>query len=373
MKIFRSLNPFSKDCHSIKEFKALSRRQKSIAVASACFGTLCPVLGTTFAFRAVVGHYKKINQKEHFEISIRRMYKNTLKAIEEHALSGGIYLNPSLLPPLEDFCGRRNRPCSFQVMQYEEQGLRVYMEDVSFFLEIPQGLIAGVLDGHGGSDVARFIQQGLLILLGQKISKYPSQIDLAFEEAAQQLQREIVNNNQFDEQGCTATVVFLEKTTGLVYTMNLGDSEANIYRHKQDQWYSIPLSAVRNWASPKDARRASRIFPDLKNYWDENQIPPKQRKWPNEFGRALNVSRAFGDNSFKPAVTSKPKITIQRVKRGDFLVIASDGIKDYLSEMQIVEALQEDDENKAFLIVKKALENNSRDNVSALVIAIEQV
>lgn len=54
----------------------------------------------------------------------------------------------------------------------------------------------------------------------------------------------------------------------------------------------------------------------------------------------------------------------------DTILICTDGLSDYLKEEEITKILESIDENKANTLVKKALEEGSRDNITVIVVEI---
>jgi serine/threonine protein phosphatase PrpC len=51
----------------------------------------------------------------------------------------------------------------------------------------------------------------------------------------------------------------------------------------------------------------------------------------------LALSRAIGDRSERPAVTSKPDVSTYRIEEGDeFIVLGSDGLWDVMSSQEVV-------------------------------------
>jgi serine/threonine protein phosphatase PrpC len=171
-------------------------------------------------------------------------------------------------------------------------------------------------------------------------------------------------------------VCYVDKKTHHIYTATLGDSEANIYRKFDDKLKSIPLSCIRDWSSKKDAHRASIALgrPQIAINWPKISNP-KYLRFPYPFF-GINVSRSIGDvllsgSPEKPGVIHKPKITRIQVKSGDLLILACDGLKDYVSDNEIVSILKNPPPNPAKHLVNYAIdEGNSLDNVTVLAIAI---
>ena len=92
----------------------------------------------------------------------------------------------------------------------------------------------------------------------------------------------------------------------------------------------------------------------------------------NRVAGGLAITRALGDHAYKTfGVTGQPYVVRHVLRPFDkYLIIASDGVWDTISDAQSV-ALCKDDQNTkqiAQSIVKLALEKGSADNISCMVI-----
>ena len=92
----------------------------------------------------------------------------------------------------------------------------------------------------------------------------------------------------------------------------------------------------------------------------------------NRVAGGLAITRAIGDHAYKNfGVTSSP-YTVRHVLRpfDKYLVIASDGVWDTVSDHEAIQLCKEDQNTKqiAQAIVKLALQNGSGDNISCMVI-----
>lgn len=89
-------------------------------------------------------------------------------------------------------------------------------------------------------------------------------------------------------------------------------------------------------------------------------------------GGQLAVSRAFGDYSLKKeGVTAIPYVRKHFMRPFDkFLIIATDGVWDVLSDQDAVDICIEDNSTNQISkeIVKTALDRGSKDNICCLVI-----
>lgn len=92
-------------------------------------------------------------------------------------------------------------------------------------------------------------------------------------------------------------------------------------------------------------------------------------------GARLAVTRAIGDHNLRrDGVIANPTINRLAIKLTDkWVIIATDGIWDWFKEEDIINITNKDGvlaKNVAEEIVKKALEQGSKDNITCLVIKL---
>lgn len=348
------------------------------------------------------------------DTAMQHMFKNSLKAVIEakHNLYK-IQSTLTITQPSEAVDLLRHPPQNIllpklsSVSMAEDIGPRQYMEDAHFFYEDENRILTGVFDGHGNAGayistlVKSFVENNF-----EKYLKNSENIHQAFEELFFQTQLSLKEEDSIlaFKAGSTAVVTFVDKMTGLVYTATLGDSEATLYRKKEQnsEWKSIPLSCVRDWGSKTDETRLINQYiedPDKQKYkkilktikaqrnpkfrrstieLNENELKELNKKEPLGKFQGVNVSRAFGDFSYAgsekyPLVICKPKITVNRIKKGDVLILCCDGLKDYVSDHSVAKIIKklEVGEDLAKKLVDYAIkEAESADNVTVIAIQI---
>ena len=87
-------------------------------------------------------------------------------------------------------------------------------------------------------------------------------------------------------------------------------------------------------------------------------------------GGVLAVSRAFGDRNLKKYVVAIPELSEESLgPTDDFIVMASDGIWDVLSNQEAVDLVRDITDPKAAAkkVIEEALERGTNDNVSCVV------
>lgn len=324
-----------------------------------------------------------IIKEETKEQSFARMIKNASKAYEEHKR---FFENDSFLGAweartlskkttlsLDKINERLENPIklSFSHSIAIAQGKRESMEDAHFFAQTPEGLLMGIFDGHGGAEVANFAAKNWTKTFLKFLHESDSNPYSAFINTANHLQAEILSKPGWKYQGSTALVCFIN-SAGLIFTATIGDSEAKIYHKNLWVTLSYPLSCVRSWSSPREARRAAEALnqPEIAEKWPKRHS--KMLRFPYR-DSGVNVSRALGDHfcskiNEKPGVIHKPKITVSEINPGDILVLGCDGLWDFVVESQMIKLVEEVPiEDLAKHLVNFALEcAQSTDNITVM-------
>lgn len=299
---------------------------------------------------------------------------NLKKAVDEH-----LSLNPQF--PLWEADESTPLVQSEAELEFSHQfaddiGSRERMEDAHFYTVIDQGILAGVFDGHGGRDVAEYASEQFQKLFSETLHSENGDVPAAFTSLINRIQIEIEKNPEWDTQGSAAVITFIDKKTSMIYTATLGDCEANQYRKNgNDEMRSIPLSCVRDWGSPDDAQRLETVHGlDPGSVTAYLQRNPHRRKYVRSQGIdarfGVNVSRGFGDKSEKPQVSHEPVFTISRLQKGDIVILACDGLKDFVSEQRIAETVGERAEHGSRATIELKGIEDALQNSSNIVVKI---
>jgi len=202
----------------------------------------------------------------------------------------------------------------------------------------------GVVDGHGlqGKEVSAFLRNKLGPKAWQSASngegsEVENLLKKKFSETAEELRRSGI---EVSESGSTAVTV-LRKGNNL-YCANVGDSRCVLARESNNgRVEAVPLSddhkpdrqdekqrILRNRGAVEPIRAFNGRLVGPARVWSKKQV-----------AGGLAVSRAFGDIAMSSAgVVSEPEIKKETVTSKDkFLVLASDGVWEYLSNQQVVD------------------------------------
>ena len=221
-------------------------------------------------------------------------------------------------------------------------------EDAHLHVSQPNYELLAVFDGHGGKDVSKFAKKFTEKNFDRLLQKYNNNAYEALEALIDSIEGKVKDLSNWDHEGSTAVISFVDKVNHRVITATVGDSEANIYREIEGKLKSIPLSDVRDWASPKDKQRWEKTMGRELNISPETN--PKTLRFPEGFV-GVNVSRSLGDEGIKNlktknvnvAMTHKPKISSLPLFPGDIIKLCCDGDKDNLTEKETIETLKQFD------------------------------
>jgi serine/threonine protein phosphatase PrpC len=309
--------------------------------------------------------------------AVRKMWKNGDKAISEHRAKDPSSYADVAMPPVETFLYPEQRtPLKVTFTEGQSKGRRPTMEDAHFIKDLGNFVLAGVFDGHGGSQVSEFANAKVRDEFATFLDTAQGNVRVAMENIIDHIQQEVVKNEEWNGAGTTAVFCLINKVTHEIVTATIADSEAKLYEANK----VTPLSTLRDWSTPKDIQRAEEALggPLPKN---EN---PKTIRFPHMCG--INIARSIGDVDVaswegKLGLTHKPKISINRVElkpdEKATLLIACDGFwsdrPQLISEAAVKEQIaQHRDDNLAQHLVDYAIDTyRSRDNVTVIAIQIE--
>ncbi len=238
------------------------------------------------------------------------------------------------------------------------RGKRASMEDfhdikLSIVDDQVVGLF-GVFDGHGGSRAAEYVKKNLFENL-LKHHKFVSDTKVAIAESYQQTDQDYLRteSSQNRDAGSTASTAVLVGDRLLV--ANVGDSRAVICRGGE----AFALSSDHK---PNRADERQRIE-------DAGGVVMWVGTW--RVGGVLAVSRAFGDRLLKRYVVAEPEIQEDIIQKGvDFLILASDGLWDVVTNQEAVSMVKsiEDAAEAANKLTEEAYRRGSADNITCVIV-----
>ncbi|KAJ3675235.1 hypothetical protein LUZ60_004277 [Juncus effusus] len=210
-----------------------------------------------------------------------------------------------------------------------------------------------VFDGHGGSRAAEYLKANLFNnLIGHP--NFISDTKTAIVEAFKQTDEnylEGTKDNQKDA-GSTATTALL--IGDKLFVANVGDSRTVASKSGSAVALSVDHKPDRSDERQRIEKAGGFIL------------------WAGTWrvGGVLAVSRAFGDKLLKPFVIAEPEIQEEDTELIDFIIIASDGLWNVISNKDAVDLVRgvSDAEAASRRLIEEAYARGSSDNITCVVV-----
>ncbi|XWS15205.1 hypothetical protein CRYUN_Cryun35bG0074700 [Craigia yunnanensis] len=214
------------------------------------------------------------------------------------------------------------------------------------------------VSGHGGSRTAEYLKKNLF----KNLSAYPNfnkDTETAVVEAFKQTDDDYLNEEKVQQKdaGSTASTAVLLGDRLLV--ANVGDSRVVACRAGS----AVPLSTDHKPDRSDERQRIEEAggFIIWAGTW--------------RVGGVLAVSRAFGNKLLKPYAVAEPEIQEEEIDGVDFIIIASDGLWNVLSNKDAVALVQDitDAEAAARKLIKESYARGSSDNITCVVVRFDSL
>ena len=251
----------------------------------------------------------------------------------------------------------KNKNTPFSSFSYQEDKNLKYrqsMEDIG--VTIPnltndyKTSLFGIFDGHGGNDVVKYIKDRIPEIIKKNLNDlYP--IEQCFINSFNKIDEEL---KFYDSEytGSTATIVLIQDNK--IYCANVGDSRAYIIYDN----YIKKITVDHKCSVPEEAERV---------------IKAGGKITKNRVQGQLVLSRSLGDLYVKKyGVINLPDISTNTIDYNiKYVIIASDGIWDVVDEKTVLNMskMKKNADDFCKDLVKLAIEKESKDNISCIVIS----
>ena len=241
---------------------------------------------------------------------------------------------------------------------YEDKNLkyRQSMEDIGIL--IPdlttdyKVSLFGIFDGHGGTDVVKFVKNRLPQLIKIYLNDlFP--VEIAFKNAFKKVDEEL---KFFDSEyiGTTATLILIKDNK--IYCANVGDTKAYII---YDKTYK-QISNDHKCTNEDERKRITEIGGKI----IKNRVMGQ-----------LILTRTLGDLYVKQfGVINSPDINVYDINETiNYIIIASDGVWDVV-DLDTITNMGKAGKNVGEFckdIVKLAINKGTKDNVSCIVVSFK--
>ena len=253
----------------------------------------------------------------------------------------------------------QNQNTPFKSFSYHEDKNLKYrqsMEDIGIM--IPdlttdyKVSLFGIFDGHGGSDVVKFVKDRLPQLIKNYLNDL-CPVETAFKNAFKKVDQEL---KFFDSEyiGTTATLVLIKDNK--IYCANVGDSKAYIIYDKTYKQISSDHKCTIEDEKTRVLAEGGKIH--------KNRVMGQ-----------LILTRTLGDLYVKQyGVINTPDISVNEIGNSvKYVILASDGVWDVIDLDTIVGMGKAGKNVGEFCedIVKLSVQKGTKDNVSCIVISFQ--
>lgn len=245
----------------------------------------------------------------------------------------------------------------------EEAGGVAKINQDNFFISSSDGInykLVGVCDGHGknGHLVSEFIRDNLPAVFEKefnaKIGKIPQSVSFVkriikiLENSFMTMNSKLSNNanidTNFSGSTCVTTLFIEEEKCLKMFVANLGDSRAVLLKSTHPRWTFEVLSRDHKPVESDEALRIQRFGGKLERFTDgEGNYFGPLRVWiKNGLIPGLAMTRSFGDQiAASVGVLSEPETREYTLREEDkCIILASDGVWEYLSNKKVCELIQ---------------------------------
>lgn len=222
-----------------------------------------------------------------------------------------------------------------------------------------------IFDGHSGTGPATYCKDNLHSILSKYLYMTNFNVEKSLINSFTKIDKDINDNSTKNDEGTTATVIFLfqeynsqkRKNQRVLFCANVGDSKSYLIEKNGNV---IQLSKDHKCTDTKEVERIKKsggiVFGG------------------RVFG-TLMLTRSIGDKEMKKyGVVSTPTVNRREIdeERDKYVVIASDGVWDVVNVDLLSQMAKEENAAQSLCekIVKAAIDGDTRDNVSCIVIKL---
>ena len=301
-----------------------------------------------------INDVKKDKDMDNKENNINQNNNNTNKSIENIS---NFIKNNNNNKNSNKICKKIYKIESLCQVGYSGPGIVKYNQD-NFFIyknlnDETNVLFIGVCDGHGlfGHDVSKYLITHLPQNLNKALKKtnkyihHKETLYKTMKEVFVNTNKDLCKNPLVDTQFSGSTCVTIILTKNKIISGNAGDSRAVMGRFKDGEWISIDLTHDQKPNNPGERERILSHGGRIEAYKDENgnDFGPKRVWIQSEDIPGLAMSRSFGDEVAASVGTiSEPEIETFDITSDDkFIIIASDGIWEFISSQECVNIIKD--------------------------------
>jgi protein phosphatase 2C family protein 2/3 len=176
-----------------------------------------------------------------------------------------------------------------------------------------RGHLIGILDGHGGDEVANYCAKHITNLFNPNAKNSATELE--------RLIRALDVRTQFMDSGSTLSLAWIDERSSRVTTAILGDSPVVVF----DSEGKIHIGVEHNVRSNLAERARTESRGGVYGY--DGYIFNKP-DGSGHTGNGLQLSRALGDTELRKVLDQTPEIQQFDIGRDSIVIVASDGVFD---------------------------------------------
>ena len=285
----------------------------------------------------------RLNKRTNF---IPKEYPNMAKKINKNFIPPNFIKEEKIIKNINVLCKRGySGP---DVKKLNQDNYFIYRN----FLNIPSYIYMGICDGHGifGQNISDYLVEHLpknlnKNFLNEKIYNLKAEnifmLSNIIEKTFIQTNNFLNNDERIDSSLSGSTCVSLIFTPERIICINVGDSRCILAKkNEKNLWSTLNLSRDHKPSDPDEKERIQNNGGIVESFRDDegNFIGPERVWLEDEESPGLAMSRSFGDEiAHKVGVIVSPEIFDYKLLKNDlFVVIASDGVWEFLSSEEVV-------------------------------------
>jgi protein phosphatase PTC1 len=257
--------------------------------------------------------------------------------------------------PEEEFIPFGHSVQSVAYKEFSNHHFRPYMEDghkiVDCFLSNPNQGYFAIFDGHGGKESALYCKENFHVELASNLALYPDSVPTAMKETFESIDTQLYECGH-SQVGTTATICMVrsENRQRVLYAANVGDSSAVLVSDTKVEQLTYDHKATDKAEMMRVQSAGGSIY-------------------RGRLRGTLALTRSLGDHCLKEhGLSAEPTIVRKVLTPNDMmLVVASDGIWDVVSPMDLKAYKGFSADDAAAELIRYAVKCGSQDNISVIV------
>jgi len=234
---------------------------------------------------------------------------------------------------------------------YSDKGVKNNNEDSLLLSENDNSVLMLVADGVGGHSNGQYASKRVVSVFEEQLKSFNIDNTSAKDflvNTTMAITTEIFNKGRYSEEykNCGSTVSGVLLTGNEYFTLNVGDSRVYLFKKPNDlRKLTVDHSIVQELCFKGEINE------------EEMKTHPQKNIITSAVGQPLN----------------KITVTIEgpyNLMKSDIILVCSDGVHSVLNDFEIADIISENTGKSdiAEILVKKAISNGSRDNVTACIL-----